>query len=152
MVLGLVFNVMYNKHMNFLKKNWYKFVSMVYMFSIPIISFAQNTPTQPIAGTTPSNPATSTCSAGRICNPIPNITSIPGLIQTILTGLITIGIPIIALAIVYSGFLFVFARGNSKKLTKAKESLLWTIVGAAVLLGAWAIAKMISATVTGLSA
>lgn len=73
----------------------------------------------------------------------------PTLIKTILDGLIYIGLPVVALAIVYSGFLFVFARGNSEKLTKAKDALIWTIVGAALLLGAWAIAKMIKNTVLG---
>jgi hypothetical protein len=85
-----------------------------------------------------------------INNPLPNINSVPQLIQTILTGLLTIGIPVVALAVIYSGFLFVFARGNSEKLTKAKSALMWTLIGAAVLLGSWAIAKMISATITGL--
>jgi hypothetical protein len=55
------------------------------------------------------------------------------------------------LAIIYSGFLFVFARGNSEKLGKAKDALLYTLIGAAILLGSWAIAEMIQATVTGLS-
>ena len=56
----------------------------------------------------------------------------------------------VALAIIYSGFLFVAARGNSEKLTKAKDTLLYTIIGAAILLGAWAIATMISSTVLAL--
>jgi len=67
-----------------------------------------------------------------------------------LEGALKIGIPIVALAIVYCGFLFVFARGNSEKLTKARDALLYTVIGAAILLGAWAIAKMISATVLAL--
>ncbi|KKS04696.1 MAG: hypothetical protein UU82_C0010G0019 [Candidatus Nomurabacteria bacterium GW2011_GWC2_41_8] len=85
-----------------------------------------------------------------INNPIPNITSIPNLIQTILEGALKIGMPVVALAVIYCGFLFVFARGNPEKLTKAREALLYTLIGAAILLGSWAIAKMISATVTGL--
>jgi len=56
----------------------------------------------------------------------------------------------VALAVIYSGFLFVFARGNSEKLGKAKDALLYTLIGAAILLGSWAIAEMIQATVTGL--
>ena len=95
---------------------------------------------------TPSNP----CPAGTICNPIPSITSLPNLIQTILTGVLKIGLPIVALALVYCGFLFVKARGNPEELNKAKEALLWTIVGAAILLGSWALAQMINATVLAL--
>lgn len=86
-------------------------------------------------------------SAGKIVNPIPTITSIPGLIHTILDGLLTVGIPLLALAIVYCGFLFVSARGNPEKITKARDALLYTLIGAAILLGSWALAKMIAATV-----
>jgi len=64
--------------------------------------------------------------------------------------MLTLGIPIVALAIVYSGFLFVFARGNTEKLTSAKKTLMYTLIGAAILLGSWAIAKLISTTVNAL--
>ena len=72
---------------------------------------------------------------------------LPSLIKTILEGVVKIGMPIIALAIIYAGFLFVAARGNTEKLTKAKDSLLYTLIGAALLLGAWTIAQLISDTV-----
>jgi hypothetical protein len=135
--------------MKFIKKNWQKLVSIFVFFLVPVISFAAD-----ITGST--TPTATTCAdgtsaVGKICNPIPNVTSVPSLIQTILNGLLTIGIPIVALAIIYCGFLFVFARGNSEKLTKAKDALLYTLIGAAVLLGAWAIATMIQSTVMGLS-
>jgi len=106
------------------------------------------------SGTTTGSTTTSgttTSGSGMIVNPIPSVTSVPGLIQTILQGVLKIGIPIVALAIIYCGFLFVFARGNSEKLTKAKDALLYTLIGAAILLGAWAIATMISTTVLGIA-
>lgn len=126
--------------MNFIKKSLYSLILLSYIFIIPVISFAAD-------NDTPSDP-----SVGKILNPIPKITSIPGLIHTILTGLLKIGIPVIALAIIYSGFLFVAAMGNSEKLSKAKDTLIYTLIGAGILLGSWAIAQMISATVTGLGA
>jgi len=139
--------MLYNKGMKLIKKNWYKVFLLSCLILFPIVSFAQN-PLQPIAGTNPSDPS----AQGKIVNPLAssNIDSIPKLIQTILEGALKIGIPIVALAIVYCGFLFVFARGNSEKLTKARDALLYTVIGAAILLGAWAIAKMISATVLAL--
>ncbi len=135
MGLGLVFTfnryIIYNIHMNFIRKNWNKLVLLTYALILPV-SFVY-------AG----------CDPGTICNPISS-NSIPVFIQTFLTGALKVGIPIVALAIIYCGFLFVFARGNSEKLTKAKDALLWTLIGAAVLLGAWAIATMISSTVLAL--
>lgn len=86
-----------------------------------------------------------------LTNPLGDkINNIPDFIQTLLIGVIKIGIPIVALAIIYCGFLFVSARGNSEKLGKAKDALLYTLIGAAILLGSWAIAQLISNTVIGL--
>lgn len=124
--------------MKIIKKNFYKLVLSIYVFFVPLFMlYAQKDG----VGQNPSG--------SLIKNPI-NVDSIPGLIQKILEGLITIGLPVVALAIVYCGFLFVFARGNPDKLKEAKSALFYTIIGAAVLLGAWAIAKMIQTTVLAL--
>ncbi len=104
---------------------------------LPLVSFAD----------TPNTPCTA--DSGKICNPI-TINNLPDFVKTILEGVIKIGIPVIALALIYTGFLFVAARGNAEKLTKAKSALLYTVIGAAVLLGSWAIAILISETVLAL--
>jgi len=124
----------------FIKENWRELVLALYIFIIPVISFAQNTESGVPADT-----------QGKIIDPLGGkFKSVPDLIHTILVGVLKIGLPIIVLAVIYCGFLFVFARGNPEKLTKAKDALLWTLVGAAILLGSWAIAQMIQVTVTGL--
>ena len=140
MGVGLVYNLLYNMNMNFINKNWNKLVLIAYSLIIPVVSFADNTNCDP--------------TQGKICNPLggsSGTVSIPAFIQTLLMGALKLGIPVVALAIIYSGFLFVAARGNSEKLTKAKDTLLYTVIGAAILLGAWAIAQMISATINGLA-
>ncbi len=58
-----------------------------------------------------------------------------------------IGIPITALMIIWAGFLFVTAAGNETKLKTAKETFLWTVVGAAILLGAEVISNALIETV-----
>lgn len=118
--------------MSFIKKNLGALAFTLFMAVFPIISFAQLS------------------DEGKIINPI-RYDTINKFIKALLTGVLKIGIPVVALAIIYSGFLFVFARGNSEKLTKARESLLYTLIGAAILLGSWAIAELISATVLELS-
>ena len=124
--------------MNFINKNWQRLVLLFYIIFVPFFVLYAETGGPVVSG------------GGGINNPIPKITSVPGLIQTILTGVLKIGIPVVALAIIYSGFLFVFARGNPEKLSKAKDALLYTVIGAAILLGSWAIAQMISNTVLAL--
>jgi hypothetical protein len=127
---------MYNIVMKFIKKNSYKLVLFVYVF---FTSF--NTLYAKTGGTG---------SAGTLDDPLGGNYTIPTFIQTILEGVLKIGMPVIALAIIYCGFLFVKAQGKPEEITKAKEALTWTLVGAAILLGAWALAKMISATVLAL--
>ncbi len=128
---------MYNVIMNLIKKNLDKFILMAYII-IPTVSFAQ------VKGGAP-------CSvSGKICNPIAPINTIQEFIQIFLQGVLRIGIPILALAIIYCGFLFVQAQGKPDELTKAKDTLLYTLIGAAILLGSWAIAILISETVLAL--
>lgn len=84
----------------------------------------------------------------QIKNPIGDkVDSIPTLIKTALEFVVKIGVPIIAFAIIFVGFSFVAAQGNPEKLKKAKDSMLYTLIGAAVILGAFVIAKAIGGTV-----
>lgn len=82
-------------------------------------------------------------------NPLDNagIEDIPKFVEVVLNIVLKIGVPIIALAIIYSGFLFVAAQGNPEKLKKARQAFLWTMVGAAILLAAVAIAQAIGGTI-----
>jgi len=120
--------------MKFIKKNLFAIILSIIVISIPLLSFADTV--QPIDSSL----------SGKIVNPI-KVSSIQGLIKTILEAVIKIGIPIVALAIIYCGFLFVKAIGKPEEIKKAKDALLYTVIGAAILLGAWTIAQLISDTV-----
>ena len=133
--------------MQFIKKNLHKIALAIYIFIMPVVSFAQTGGNSPTGGNSGCNPAD-----GKICNPLgpDGVKSIPEFIKILLEGVLRIGIPIVALAIIYCGFLFVSARGKPEAITKAKSALLYTLIGAAILLGSWAIATLISDTVLAL--
>jgi len=40
--------------------------------------------------------------------------------------------------------MFVFGRGNPEQLKRAKMIFWWTVIGAAIIVGAWAIASAIA--------
>ncbi|MCC7160391.1 TrbC/VirB2 family protein [Candidatus Nomurabacteria bacterium] len=125
--------------MKLMKEKWYVlFISLSYFF-LPVFVLLADT------GGTVVDPC-----KGKICNPLGTETTLPEFIQNMLEGVIKIGIPLIVLAVIYCGFLFVFARGNPEEIGKAKDALLYTLIGSAILLGSWAIAEMISATITSL--
>jgi len=74
--------------------------------------------------------------------------TLKGLIETIINDiLIPIGGVVAVLMIMYAGFLFVTARGNEGQISKAKQALLYAVIGAAILLGAWVISQAISTTI-----
>ena len=91
-------------------------------------------------------------SAQMLQNPLNStFSTIPNFIAGALKVLVMVALPIISLFIVYSGFLFVSARGNEGQLTAAKKNFFYVIVGAILILGAWVIATLIGGTITQLT-
>ncbi|OGG93970.1 hypothetical protein A2609_02400 [Candidatus Kaiserbacteria bacterium RIFOXYD1_FULL_47_14] len=72
-------------------------------------------------------------------------------LASILQFVVYIGSIVVIFMLIYVGYLFVVARGVPGEITKAKDALLWTVVGALILLGAQAISLGIQATVAALS-
>jgi len=81
----------------------------------------------------------------------PNGNCLMNFLNKILEFVIQIGTVVVVLMTVYVGYLFVAAQGNSTKIEEAKKALLWTVVGALILLGSQAIAVAIRATVQAIS-
>ena len=79
-------------------------------------------------------------------NPLQSAT-LEDFLLAILNVVVYIMYPIIVLMIVYTGFLFVSAQGNPAKLQEARRALIWTVIGALVILGSKALALAIKGTV-----
>jgi hypothetical protein len=73
--------------------------------------------------------------------------SIQGFVEGFLRAIVMIAIPLITIFIVYAGFLFISARGNSGKLNEAKNNFMYVIMGAILILSAWVLATLIGGTV-----
>ena len=62
--------------------------------------------------------------------------------------------PIAAVAVVvwiiWAGFQYVLAQGNPKKVEEAHQRLLWSLVGAGILLGAAGISSVVQNTINAL--
>lgn len=84
-------------------------------------------------------------------NPFSGGDSLFALLKTIIDKIILpIGGVLAVLSFIYSGFLYVTAQGDTKKIDTAHKALLYTSVGTAVLLGSWVIAKVIENTINQL--
>ena len=88
-------------------------------------------------------------SESSIENPI-GATSVSSLVEAIAKVVAEVGIMVAAVFIIYSGFLYVSARGSEDQLKKAHTTFTWTIIGTAVILGAWVIATALKATIESL--
>lgn len=89
-------------------------------------------------------------SDGKLENPL-EADSLAAFLNDILEVVVIIGTPIVVFFIIYAGFLFVTARGNEEQLNRAKQTIVWTLVGAALVLGAQALSVAIKETVESLS-
>jgi len=99
---------------------------------------SNNTPTQ--------TSGSSGCTSGKICNPL-NVNSIQSLISTALMFVVNILAIAGVMYIIWTGFLFVKAQGKPEELKTANLAFVHAIIGMAIILGAWGIAKIIANTV-----
>lgn len=124
-------------------------ISIFIIFTIVVgVPFIGNAGTQSTGDTTGStklvNPLDeSSCSNDGTC--------LSSFLKSILEFVVKIGSIVVVLMIVYVGYKFVAAQGEPAKITEARNMLLWTIVGALILLGAQAIATGIEATIKAIS-
>ncbi len=101
-----------------------------FLFLLPLSAFAQ-------------------CPPGKLCNPVPGAgLTLADFIYLLLEIVQLVGVPVLVICIIYAGFLLVTAGGNEAQTTKAKTWIFWTLIGAAIILGAKVIAGFIGGTVT----
>ncbi|MEZ4195294.1 MAG: hypothetical protein R3B53_02780 [Candidatus Paceibacterota bacterium] len=96
-----------------------------------------------LAQTVPNDRSTSI----PIKNPL-KIDSIEGLLEAILAIVMVLAVPIIVFFIIYSGFLYVTARGNAEQVKQATTALTYAVIGGVIILGAVAIATIVKNLVT----
>ena len=117
-----------------------------------------NTTTGNTGGTTGTgNGNTTTGSTGgttgtglnfKLNNPIVGVDTIPDFLAKVINAILLVLTPVVVIMFIYSGFLFVQAQGNEEKIAKAKQTLIYTLIGAAVILGSKGIALAVQQTVT----
>lgn len=126
------------------------FTSLIYLLPLTFFSItsAQIT-TSPDPRPTQTTPGEGLSEAGVIVNPL-RVDNIQELLAVILSAIVQIAIPFLVLALMWVGFLFVAARGNPEKLSKAKQALWYTLLGALIILGAQTLSVVLSGTISQL--
>ena len=83
-------------------------------------------------------------------NPLTGVNTLPDFITKVMTGIVELLTPVIVIMFLWTGFLFVKAQGKAEELVAAKKSLMYTIIGAALVLGAKGLSLVLQATYTNL--
>ena len=82
-----------------------------------------------------------------LTNPLGKTTNIQDVIVTVVKVVQILLMMAAVVYIIWAGFLFVSARGDTAKITKARNALLWGFVGVALVLGAQVIVTTIKNSV-----
>jgi hypothetical protein len=109
--------------------------------------FATNQPSLP---PTTANPPTSGSSAGSVVtltNPL-GTTNPQVIIGNLIKAILSIIGSVTLLMFIYGGVLWITSMGNDKMVAKGKAVLVWTVVGLAVIAGAYTLTE---AVITGLT-
>ncbi len=91
-------------------------------------------------------------SDNRITNPLGATTTLMQLLLKILDVVVLIGVPVLVMAIIWVGFMYVKAQGKPEDIKTANNAFLWTVVGAGVVMGAKIISLALCSTVHELGA
>jgi hypothetical protein len=81
-----------------------------------------------------------------------SIKTVPDALFTLVDAALLILTPIAVVMIIYSGFLFVTAQGNEAKLSVAKRTLFWSVIGLFLVLGVKVLGEAIKQTICSLIA
>ncbi len=100
-------------------------------FLVPVLTFAED----------------SVGKTGAIINNPLEADSLTELLATVLDIVVQVGLVVVVFFIIFAGFKYVTARGNTSEITKAHNALMATLIGAAIVLGSYAIAKALEDTV-----
>lgn len=90
-------------------------------------------------------------SAIDIQNPLGENSDIYTLVMKILNFLIILAIPLSAILIVYAGLLYITSAGNAEKIKTAQKTLIWALIGFAIVLIAKAVPAIIQEFLSGSS-
>lgn len=113
----------------------------------PTVPPSTSFPTVPAPIVSPTVPPPSFSGTVGLDNPLDGIASITDFFLAILDILLVFAIPFVVFFIIYAGFMYVTARGDTGKIKTAHNALLYAIIGGLLILGARLILAVIAGTV-----
>ncbi len=131
-------------------KNKFPYLILAAIIMANTLPFAVNNTLaaeQPPGGATftTSNSKTSNSS---LTNPL-GTTNIFEILKRIIGYLIKIGAPILAIMVIYGGYLILTAGDDPEKVKGGKNTILWATVGYIIIISSWGVIYIIGEVLTG---
>ncbi len=136
--------------------NIFVYLILLAVFIAPAFVFAQSSGGGGVANTNPTGSVNTTGSTQInvhienpfVCKGGQADCTLMDFVYAILNNIVMpIAAVFVVLWIIYAGFQFITAQGNEKKIGDAKQNLLWSLIGAGILLGSAAIAEVVKNTI-----
>jgi type IV secretory pathway VirB2 component (pilin) len=89
----------------------------------------------------------STCAPGTICNPLGSTNTLNQVLNIIISTVQVIAGIISVVYIILAGLKFILAGGDPAKIKKARDMLLYVVIGIAIIFGAQAISIVVQTTI-----
>jgi len=128
------------------------------MLATPLVAFAACPAGQQAIGTNPDGteqcgPASSGVRSGgcdpatELCNPLP-ASDIPSLLGNVLRALFAVLGSVALLMFIYGGFVWLTSGGEAEKIQKGKDTMVWAVLGIAIIFASFAIVTFVIDTLT----
>lgn len=103
----------------------------------------------PAVGSSPKTVGNTGPNSVGLSNPV-GVSSIACLFYKIVDFVMSLSYVVIAFFLLLSGFKFVTAQGSDEKLTEAKRTFFYTVIGALILIGANTIIQVVQGIIRGI--
>lgn len=122
-------------------------LGLFFVLAMPLSNVSAET--DPVkSGTTDPNQTQTAPSSINLPNPLPGVSTIPGLIGKVITAVLGI-VGSLALAMfIYGGFTWMLSGGNSQAIDRGKNILIWAAVGLVVIFISYALISFIITTIS----
>lgn len=129
-------------------KTFFSILTLI-VFMIPTIAMSAETGVDHSSVQSGMNMGTSKTQTTTLQNPLKsNLNSVGAVVNKFLEIFTYIVVIFAVLAIIFVGFRFVLARGNTEELNKLKDWLMWIVIGVAIVIGARIIMQIVINTLS----
>jgi len=126
-------------------------IAFGFVFNVAFVQAAGDSGASGQSGDSSATAVSQTGPSATLQNPLGDkISDVPTLLNTVIGVVISFSYIVVACFLIWSGFKFVTAQGNESKITSAKTTFYWTIIGALIVMGAQTLSSVFQETLKSL--